>query len=298
MDHRADIYSLGVVFYEMLTGELPIGRFDVPSQKVHVDVRLDEVVLRTLEKEPQRRYQAASEIKSDLESISVARADALAPTQWDVNRDPPVAKTGLPKPSLSVQQQEAAARLLLSRRELMDRVRDALRPLRSGAIIQIVIGVALIALGAQCWAQNIGVPHRLVCGVILHVYGVVVIGAAAHVSTRIGRMDYSKPVSEVREMLERVRKAYLLGGPLVGFPWWLMWLPVAVAIGFDQVMHPYCFWVALAVGIPGLLLSLWLHKRFVHSNQDPESRWQKHLIGESLSKAYMTLGEIERAQID
>ena len=69
VDHRADIFSLGVVFYEMLTGELPLGRFPPPSRKVQVDVRLDEVVLRTLEKEPDRRYQRVSDIKSEVQAI-------------------------------------------------------------------------------------------------------------------------------------------------------------------------------------------------------------------------------------
>ena len=69
VDHRADIYSLGVVFYQMLTGELPLGRFAPPSRKVQIDVRLDEVVLRALEKEPEQRYQQASELKTQVESV-------------------------------------------------------------------------------------------------------------------------------------------------------------------------------------------------------------------------------------
>lgn len=73
VDHRADIYSLGIVFYEMLTGELPMGLFDPPSKRVEVDVRLDSVVLKALQKEPDRRYQQAREVRSAVEELDSDR---------------------------------------------------------------------------------------------------------------------------------------------------------------------------------------------------------------------------------
>lgn len=116
VDRRADIFSLGVVFYELLTGELPMGQFEPPSVKAGVDVRLDEIVLRALAREPERRYQTASELRRQVDAISsvnvaaldqqpdysvgastIIEREAMAAWKWLASDSAPAGKTERPK---------------------------------------------------------------------------------------------------------------------------------------------------------------------------------------------------------
>ena len=141
VDHRADIYSLGVMLYEMLCGEIPAGIFDPPSQRVGVDGRIDQIVIRAMQQEPDRRFASSGEMRKAVENIrNTPLPQTPASTTGMVAPAPPSGPGMIAPPPGTVQNPAQSGYAPVA---------------KSGAPIGTLIaaGCAVIAVGIVLWKE-------------------------------------------------------------------------------------------------------------------------------------------------
>jgi hypothetical protein len=193
---------------------------------------------------------------------------------------------------------EALTRQLL-RETRLRRVHSALRCLAWGQTLQLAIGIGIAVIAGPFWIEHRHIPHLLVAGLLMHLYGVAMIAFSAGQLLFIARLDHAAPVVTLQRRLAAARRLRLCAQLWLGLPWWALWV-VATVVGARRWtgVDIYGPWVldAVGIGVVGMALTLWLPRRFAHTPRGARfiQRRLDDLTGRSLVRATRELDEIAR----
>lgn len=159
-------------------------------------------------------------------------------------------------------ERQAAIDLQLLRDARVDRARRGLRPLAWGQALQMLIGAAGMLAFAPYWVEHRHEPALFVSGLVLHAYCLGLVVAGALVQAGIARIDYAAPVLGIQRRLLALRRTYIVGGLLVGLPWWFLTAPLLVVLSGGAILEraPSVIGIQLTVGAIGLVATGWFHR--------------------------------------
>jgi hypothetical protein len=195
------------------------------------------------------------------------------------------------------QQRALNARLFVESR--VDRLRHGLRPLVWGQVAQVALGLLVAVLAGAFWATRLDVPHLLVCGVLLHLYGLALIAFAARRLYLIHGIDRAAPVLAIQHRLARLRAWRVrVEGPFNAVAGCFVWILVLWAnlawYGIDLWAGGRSLaWMSLCAGAGLVVVGLvvWGMRRAGHGRT-----LEDRAAGRSVQNAEAVLAEIERFQ--
>jgi serine/threonine-protein kinase len=182
----------------------------------------------------------------------------------------------------------------------LDKARSRLRPLVRGQVAQIVFGALVALMAGSFWPGFLSVPHLLIAGILLHLYGIVTIVFGARTLWMIHHIDYAAPVLSIQKQLADLRRFYIRNGMLAGMSWWLIWIPFLMLLmgmfRVDLYAHaPSVIYIGTGIGVVGLL-GVWLLHRCSRDGRRPRLARFLHdsMTGTSLLEAQAVIDEVAR----
>ena len=180
----------------------------------------------------------------------------------------------------------------------LDRTRASLRPVLYEHAGQVALGIVIAVVGQLWWPES-GAPALVVAGLVLQVYAVLMIVLGLRVVVSIRTLDLDAPVVEIQRALAGLRRSYVMTGFVVGMPWWLLWIPLAMVVfGIDLNGRFSWAWLVInfVIGAVGIAGTLWYFRHLWIEPEDSERRRriEASVSGDSFRRAQGFLDEIAR----